>query len=138
MAGNGISTGIASDTHQLMQDIKDGLLHLKQSPTDPALANSIPNSAQAVKNMADLDKYKHVVTFLSAFEAVLSRVRNGELQPKTELIALLLICCDHVSRISSQLAHRDDIYLGDLKRSHGLIRQLHAYQHNRFEHTAAA
>lgn len=138
MADNGISTGIASDTHQLMQDIKDRLLRLKQSPTDPALANSIPGTARAIKNMDDLDKYKHAVTFLSALEAVLSRVRNGELKPKADLIALLLICCDHASRISSELAQRDEIYLGDLKRSHGLVRQLHAYQRNKFEHIAAA
>jgi chemotaxis protein histidine kinase CheA len=138
MHRKGISTGIASDILGLMQDIKDGLLRLKQSLTDPAaLANTIPSTAQAIKNMADVDGYKHVVALLYMFEDVFGRVRDAELRPKADLIALLLFCCDHVSGMATQLAHGDEIYLGDLKRNHGLNRQLRAYQRNKFEHSAA-
>jgi hypothetical protein len=57
----------------------------------------------------------------------LNRLRDAVLLPRADMIVLLLICCDHVSRMATQLAQRDEIYLGDLKRSHGLIRQLRPY-----------
>jgi chemotaxis protein histidine kinase CheA len=138
MHRKGISTGIASDILGLIQDIKEGLLRLKQSLTDPAAAaNCIPSIAKAIKNMADVDGYKYVVAFLYVFEDVLGRVRDAELRPKTDLIALLLFCCEHVSGTATQLAHGDEICLGDLKRNHGLNRQLRAYQRNKFEHSVA-
>lgn len=135
---NRISNGTVSDILELMQDIKDVLLRLEQSPTDTAIASTIPSTTKAIKNMPDFDGCKHVIALLSAIEAVLHRVRDAELRPKAELIALLLICCDHVSRMVRQFANRDEIYLGYLKRSHGLIRQLRAYHRNKFEHDAAA
>ncbi|MGA8865172.1 MAG: hypothetical protein WBM09_12505 [Gallionella sp.] len=127
----------ASDTLGLIRDIRDGLLRLKQAPAETAIANSLPSIAPVINSMADLGGDRHVVAFLSAFEQVLGRVRNAELRPKADLIALLLICCEHASRMLDQLAHRNEIYFGDLKRSHGLIRQLRAYQRHRFEHAAA-
>lgn len=77
--------------------------------------------------MANFYGCKHVVAFLSVFEDVLSRLRDAELLPKASLIALLLICCGHVSTMVSELANSDEIYRGHLNRSHGLIRQLSAY-----------
>ena len=128
----------ASDTLGLLENIRDGLSRLKQEPAETAVANRIPSIAPVINNMTDRGDDKHVVAFLSAFEEVLGRIRDAELQPKADRIALLLICCEHASRMVSQLANRDEIYLGDLKRSHGLTRQLRTYQRNRFEHTAAA
>lgn len=46
---NRISTDFISDSLELMQDIKDVLLRLQQSPTDSAIANTIPSTTQAIK-----------------------------------------------------------------------------------------
>jgi two-component system, chemotaxis family, sensor kinase CheA len=127
-----------SDSLELMQNIKDVLLSLQQTPTDTAIASTIPSTTQAMKDMTNFYGCKHVVALLCVIEGVLHRVRVAELRPKADLIALLLICCDHVSRMVRQFANRDEIYLGYLKRSHGLIRQLRAYHRNKFEHDAAA
>ena len=133
---NGISIGLVSDTLESMLGIKNGLLRLKQSPADTAIACSIPDTGQAIKSMTNIYGCKHVVAFLSVFEGVLNRVRDAELRPQEDLIDLLLICCDHVSRMVSQLANRDEVYLGDLKRSHGLIRQLRAYTGDEAEYAS--
>jgi len=121
-----------------MQNIKDVLLLLRHSPDDIAIASTLPSSTQIVEDMTNFEGHKHVVALLCAFECVLNRVRNAELCPNAELIALLLNCVDHVSRMVSQLANSDEIYLGYLKRSHGLIRQLRTYQGNRFVYAPAA
>ncbi len=133
-----MSNDLIGDSLELMQDIKDVLLRLQQSPTDIAIANTIPSTTQAIKKMANFYGCKHVVAFLSVIEGVLGRVRDAELRPKADLITLLLICCDHVSRMVSQLANRDEIYLGYLKRSHGLSRQLRAYHEYEIEYATAA
>ncbi len=138
MSGNRISNDLISDTLVLMQGIKDVLLRLQQSPADTAIANSIPSATTAIHNMTGVYGCKHVVAFMSVIEGVLSKIRNDELRPKGELIALLLICCDHVSRMLGQLVHRDEIYLGDVKRSHGLIRQLRPYLGNKLGYATAA
>lgn len=138
MHSNRVSNGfISSYIHESMQYIKDALLLLQQSPTDISVASTIPSTTQAIEDMTDFDEYKHVVALLCAIEGVLHRVREAELRPKADLIALLLICINHVSRMVSQIAYRDEIYLGYLNRSHGLIRQLRDYQGGRFKHAAA-
>ena len=118
---------LIGDTLELVQGIKDVLLRLQQSPADTSIASAIPSTTQAIKDMSNIYGCKHVVAFLSVFEGVLNRLRDAELLPRADMIVLLLICCDHVSRMATQLARRDEIYLGDLKRSHGLIRQLRPY-----------
>ncbi len=141
MRNNKISNGFVSNyifvssyIYESIQNIKDVLLLLRHSPTDISIASTLPSTTQIIEDMTDFDEYKHIVALLCEFEDVLNRVRGAELRPNPDVIALLLICVDHVSRMVSQLAHRDEIYLGYLKRSHGLIRQLRDYQGRRFNY----
>jgi chemotaxis protein histidine kinase CheA len=138
MRCKGLSAAIVSDTLQLMQNIKDVLPRLQHSPANTAMADIIPGTAQVIKSISDSDGCMDVVALLSAIEAVLHKVRKAELRPKADLIALLQISCDHVSRMVSQLANSNEIYMGYLNRSHGLIRQLRAYHRDKPDHKAAA
>ena len=135
---NGISTGIVNDTLELMQNVKEVLLRLQQSHTETDLTNTIPDTTPAILNLANIYGCKHLVAFLFVTEGMLNRVRAAELRPKAELIILLLICCEHVSTMVSQLANRGEIYLGHINRSHGLMRRLRVYQGNKVGHAAAA
>jgi chemotaxis protein histidine kinase CheA len=129
---------VSSYIHESIQDIKDVLLLLENLPSDISIASTLPSTTQIIEDMTDFDEYKHVVALLCAIEGVLNRVRVAELRPKASLIALLLICCGHVSTMVSQLANRDEIYRGHLNRSHGLIRQLSAYHGSKVEYATAA
>ncbi len=110
-----------------MQDMKVALLRLHRSPVDTAVASTIPCATQAIKELANFYGSKYIVAFSYVFEGVLSRVRNAELRVESNLSALLLSCCEHISEMVSQLATNEEIYLGHFKRSLGLIRQLHAH-----------
>jgi two-component system chemotaxis sensor kinase CheA len=112
---------------ELMQNMKVALLRLQRSPTDIAIVSTIPCATQAIKELANFHGSKHIVAFSYVFEGVLSRVRNAELRVGSNLIALLLSCCEHISEMVSLLVTNEEIYLGHFKRSLGLIRQLHAY-----------
>jgi chemotaxis protein histidine kinase CheA len=121
-----------------LRDINGVLLLLQHSTTDISISSTLPSITQIIVDMDDLDEYKHVVPLLCAIEGVLNRVRDAELRANTNLIALLLISIDHVSGMASQIANGDEIYLGHVKRSHGLIRQLRAYQGNTHKYAPAA
>jgi len=138
MSGKRIPNDFISDMLVLMQGIKVVLLRLQQSPANTAIANSIPSTTTTIHNISGVYGCKHVVAFMSVIEGVLDKIRNVELGPKAELIALLLICCDHISRMLSHHVHRDDIYLGDLKKSHGLIRQLGPHFATRIKYATSA
>jgi len=112
---------------ELMQDMKVALLRLQRSPTVTAVVSTIPCATQAIKELANFHGSKHIVAFSYVFEGVLSRVRNAELRVGSNLIVLLLSCCEHISEMLSQLVTNEEIYLGHFKRSLGLIRELHAH-----------
>lgn len=139
MHSNTTANGLISGyIHESMQDIKDVLILLQQSPADISIASTLPSTKQIIEDMTGIDEYKHVVALLSAIESVLNRVRDAELRPKADLVALLLIAINHVSRMASQISYRHEMYPGYLNRSHGLIRQLRDYQVRRFNYPVAA
>jgi len=119
-------TDFIINSHEYVQDVKVALLRLQRSPTDTAIARTIPCTKQTIKDMADFYGCKHIVAFSYVFEGVLSRVRDAELRAEANLIVLLLSCCDLVSEMVGQFANNEEIDLGHLKKSHELIRQLRA------------
>jgi len=138
MRCNRAFTDPINNSLELIQDMKVALLRLQQSPTDTAIANIIPGTTQAIKDMTSFYGCKHVIAFSYVFEGVLKKVRDANLRAEGDLIALLLSCCDHVSEMLGHLATSDEIYLGHLKRSHGLIRQLRAYHKYKIVYATAA
>jgi len=138
MRCNRAFTDPINNSLELIQDMKVALLRLQQSPTDTAIANIIPGTTQAIKDMTSFYGCKHVIAFSYVFEGVLKKVRDANLRAEGDLIALLLSCCDHVSEMLGPLATSDAIYLGHLKRSHRLIRQLRAYHKYKIVYATAA
>lgn len=121
---------------ELMREIESGLLRLRQSPGDTAVASSIPCATLAIRKLANFHGYQHIVAFSCVFECVLYRVRNAELRAEAELITLLLSCCDHISLLVSQLASSDSstasgVLAEHLERSLELIHQLRAHHEYR-------
>jgi len=138
MRCNRAFTDPINNSLELIQDMKVALLRLQRSPADTAIASTLPCVTQAINDMTSFYGCKHVIAFSYVFEGVLSRVRDAEFLAEPDLIALLLSCCDHVSEMLGHLATSDEIYLGHLKRSHGLIRQLRAYHKYKIVYATAA
>lgn len=127
MNSNRAFTDPINNSLEVMQDMKAALLRLQWSPGDAAVARTIPCATQSIKGLSSFHGYRHIAAFSYVFEGVLIRVRATELRAEDDLITLLLSCCDHLSSMLSQLDTNDEIYLGHLKKSLGLIRQLHAH-----------
>ncbi|HSM98254.1 MAG TPA: hypothetical protein VLS47_04500 [Gallionella sp.] len=127
MNSNRAYTDPINNSLEVMQDLKAALLRLQWSPGDAAVARTIPRATQSIKGLSGCHGYRHIAAFSYVFEGVLIRVRSAELRAEDDLITLLLSCCDHLSGMLSQLDTDDEIYPGHLKKSLGLIRQLHAH-----------
>lgn len=131
-----VFTNFISDNRELMREIETALLRLRQLPDDAAIAGSIPCATRAIRKLANFHGYQHIVAFSCVFECVLDRVRNAESRAEADLIALLLACCEHISRLVGQLPASDastpsSMLAEHLERSLDLIHQLrrhHAYR----------
>ena len=90
---------------ELLQDMEDNLLNIEDS-TDPGeRINSIFRAAHTIKGSAGLFGLDHIVRFTHVVESVLDALRDGKLAISTELVAILLPCCDHISLLVGNVAN---------------------------------
>nr|WP_298165035.1 chemotaxis protein CheA [uncultured Pseudomonas sp.] len=84
------------ESHELLQQMEDALLHIEQAPDDPDTINAIFRAAHTIKGSAGLFGLDDIVAFTHVAESVLDRVRDKQLRFSEELTALFLKVCDHI------------------------------------------
>ncbi len=84
------------ESHELLQQMEDALLHIEQAPDDPDTINAIFRAAHTIKGSAGLFGLDEIVAFTHVAESVLDRVRDKQLRFTEELTALFLQVCDHI------------------------------------------
>ncbi|MBD9358473.1 chemotaxis protein CheA [Methylomonas albis] len=82
---------------ELLQDMEDGLLSLEDGEDPTERINSIFRAAHTIKGSSGLFGLDHIVKFTHVVESVLDLVREGKVAVSSELIAVLLPCCDHMA-----------------------------------------
>ena len=85
-----------AECRELLEDMETSLLALEQTEEKGELINSIFRAAHTIKGSSGLFSLDHVVAFTHVVENVLDRVRAGKLAIGDELVAALLLCCDHM------------------------------------------
>ena len=117
-----------AESRELLEDMETSLLALEQTQEKGELINSIFRAAHTIKGSSGLFSLDHVVAFTHVVENALDRVRAGTLDIGDELVAALLLCCDHMRSLIDGVAAgqtEDD----DESRSAGapLIQQLNVF-----------
>ncbi len=117
-----------AESRELLEDMETSLLALEQTQEKGELINSIFRAAHTIKGSSGLFSLDHVVAFTHVVENALDRVRAGTLDIGDELVAALLLCCDHMRSLIDGVAAgqtEDD----DESRSAGapLIQQLNIF-----------
>ncbi len=84
------------ESHELLQQMEEALLHIEQAPDDPDTINAIFRAAHTIKGSAGLFGLDDIVAFTHVAESVLDRVRDKQLRFNEELTALFLQVCDHI------------------------------------------
>ncbi len=88
-----------AESRELLEDMESSLLALEQTEDKTELINSIFRAAHTIKGSSGLFSLDHVVAFTHVVENVLDKVRAGTLPIGDELVATLLLCCDHISSL---------------------------------------
>ncbi|MGI9134219.1 MAG: chemotaxis protein CheA, partial [Rhodoferax sp.] len=88
-----------AESRELLEDMESALLALEQTQDKGELINSIFRAAHTIKGSSGLFSLDHVVSFTHVVENVLDKVRAGSLPIGDELVATLLLCCDHIKSL---------------------------------------
>lgn len=92
------------EARELLQEMEESLLRLETRPDDPDILGAIFRAAHTIKGSAGLFGLDAIVGFTHIVEDVLDRLRDGEIQVNTALIALLLKCGDHMLELIEVVA----------------------------------
>ena len=87
-----------------LAEMEQGLLKLEQSPGTDEEINAIFRAAHTIKGASGVIECQYIGDFMHLVENTLDRLRTGELQLDSDLVGLLLRCCDHLSSLIDVLA----------------------------------
>ena len=92
------------ESRELLVAMEESLLGLESSPDDHDAINAIFRAAHTIKGSGGMFGLDGIVAFTHVVENVLDRVRSGEVPINVDLIALLLLCRDHIGTLVEGIA----------------------------------
>ncbi|WP_372393390.1 chemotaxis protein CheA [Xanthomonas sp. NCPPB 3582] len=117
-----------AESRDLLEDMERHLLEAERGESSPDAVNAIFRAAHTIKGSGGLFDLPQLVGFTHVVESVLDLVRDEALKLSSELIALLLVCCDHIHALVETAAdpsHADPAALA--AEAEPLLAQLQTY-----------
>ncbi|PPT79592.1 MULTISPECIES: chemotaxis protein CheA [Xanthomonas] len=117
-----------AESRDLLEDMERHLLEAERGESSPDAVNAIFRAAHTIKGSGGLFDLPQLVGFTHVVESVLDLVRDDALTLSSELIALLLVCCDHIHALVETAAdpgHADAAALA--AEAEPLLAQLQTY-----------
>jgi two-component system, chemotaxis family, sensor kinase CheA len=115
-----------AEAEEMLQQMTENLLKLEQGSDDPRLLQSIFRAAHTIKGGAATIGHEQMTHLAHQMEDLFDMMREGELQPDSRLINILLEGVDNLSIMIVDLSSLDTDYTPDL--SH-ITEQLNSYLH---------
>ncbi|MFA0924783.1 chemotaxis protein CheA [Xanthomonas fragariae] len=119
-----------AESRDLLEDMERHLLEAERGESSPDAVNAIFRAAHTIKGSGGLFDLPQLVGFTHIVESVLDLVRDEALTLSSELIGLLLVCCDHIHALVETAAdpgHADPAALA--AEAEPLLAQLQTYLH---------
>ncbi|NIK03410.1 chemotaxis protein CheA [Xanthomonas cannabis] len=119
-----------AESRDLLEDMERHLLEAERGESSPDAVNAIFRAAHTIKGSGGLFDLPQLVGFTHVVESVLDLVRDETLSLSSELIGLLLVCCDHIHALVETAAdpgHADPAALA--AEAEPLLAQLQTYLH---------
>ncbi|MBV6792058.1 chemotaxis protein CheA [Xanthomonas euvesicatoria] len=117
-----------AESRDLLEDMERHLLEAERGEPSPDAVNAIFRAAHTIKGSGGLFDLPQLVGFTHVVESVLDLVRDEALSLSSELIGLLLVCCDHIHALVETAAdpsHADPVALA--AEAEPLLAQLQTY-----------
>jgi two-component system, chemotaxis family, sensor kinase CheA len=93
-----------AESRELLQQMEDLLLRLEDAPDDQEAINAMFRAAHTIKGSAGLFGLDQVVSFTHTVENLLDKVRDGDVDITSDLVAELLLCRDHMGMLVDHAA----------------------------------
>jgi two-component system, chemotaxis family, sensor kinase CheA len=90
------------ESRELLVDMENALLKLEHTPDDAEAINPVFRAAHTIKGSAGIFGFDDIVSFTHVMENLLEEIRAGRVTIDADLVALLLQCGDHVSKLLLQ------------------------------------
>jgi len=87
------------ESQELLSDMEQSLLQLEKEPDDSDAINAVFRAAHTIKGSGGMFGYTHIVEFTHVVENFLENLRQGKYQVQSDMIAVLLDSCDHMSKL---------------------------------------
>jgi two-component system chemotaxis sensor kinase CheA len=84
------------EAREMLTEMESSLLAIEGGGTDPGLINAIFRAAHTIKGTAGMFGQDGVVSFTHHVETVMDDARKGKLTVSSDLVTLMLRCCDHM------------------------------------------
>ena len=94
-----ITSVFVTESREQLATLESALLQLEDNPGDDDTLNAIFRSAHTIKGGAGVIECAYIVSFTHVVENVLDTLRNREITLDADLIALLLVCGDHIGQL---------------------------------------
>ncbi|HRO37846.1 chemotaxis protein CheA [Thauera sp.] len=94
-----ITSVFVTESREQLAALEAALLELESRPGDDDTLNAIFRSAHTIKGGAGVIECGYIVAFTHVVENVLDKLRNAEITLDSDLIALLLVCSDHIGNL---------------------------------------
>ncbi|MGD0958197.1 MAG: chemotaxis protein CheA [Methylomonas sp.] len=89
---------------ELLHDIEECLLSLEEGGDTAERINTLFRAAHTIKGSSGLFGLDHIVKFTHVVESVLDLLREGKIGVSSELVAILLPCCDYITLLIQAVA----------------------------------
>ncbi|WIX07887.1 chemotaxis protein CheA [Xanthomonas oryzae] len=117
-----------AESRDLLEDMERHLLEAERGESSQDAVNAIFRAAHTIKGSGGLFDLPQLVGFTHVVESVLDLVRDEALTLSSDLIGLLLVCCDHIHALVETAAdpsHADPAALA--AEAEPLLAQLQTY-----------
>ncbi|NTV49922.1 MAG: chemotaxis protein CheA [Geobacteraceae bacterium] len=98
-----------SESRSHLSAFSELIVHLEESPDDPAAIDELFRHAHSMKGMAATMGYDQIVGIAHAMEDLLGRIRSGEFQLFPALTDILLAGSDALARLVSGIESGDEL-----------------------------
>jgi two-component system chemotaxis sensor kinase CheA len=116
-----------AESRELLDTMEEVLLRLEHESADADLINALFRTVHTIKGSAGVFGLDDIVAFTHDVESLLDMMRNEAVIITPEIIALLLVCCDHTRSLVEPIGSGQSLHQAMQAQEATLVAQLRHY-----------
>ncbi len=109
MEDTSFAKAVLDEASELLEELEEALLELESSPEDMELINRVFREIHTLKGSASMCGFDQIAAFAHDVETVLDKVRSNKILPSAELVAVVIVARDYLSRLFGVIGGEGDV-----------------------------